>query len=105
MEEIVDYRTLISLSKGMVLLTWMAGAAGLFLPAASTYGQLGRLLLGILLATHLVECAVFFRTLRRTGRPLGLELSQTLLFGVIHYAEAKSLASTAAGPPRGADEA
>ena len=105
MEEIVDYRTLIPLSKGMVLLTWMVGAAGLFLPAASTYGQLGRLLLGILLATHLVECAVFFRTLRRTGRPLALELAQTLLFGVIHYAEAKSLANAAAGPSRGADEA
>ncbi len=86
----MNYRTLIALSKGLVLLTWLVGAAALLFPTSSTYGQLGRLLLAILLAVHVVECGVFFRSLQRTGRPLWREVAQTLLFGVIHYAEVKA---------------
>ena len=91
----MNSRKLIAISKGLVLLTWLAGFAALSLPASSTYGQLGRLRLYVLVAVHVVECAAFFRTLRRTGRPLGLEVAQTLLFGVAHYAEAKLLVDAA----------
>ena len=40
--------------------------------------------------THALECAFFLPTLRKTGRPLGFEVAQTLFFGMIHYAEVKA---------------
>ena len=84
-------------AKLLVAVTWFAGAAAFLLPASSTLGQVGRLLFYVLLGVHAVECAVFFRTLKQTGRPLGLELARTLLYGVIHYTEAKALADARAG--------
>ncbi len=90
-------QNMILVGKLLVGVTWFAGAAAFLFPASSTYGQLGRMLFYVLLGVHAVECAVFFRTLKQTGRPLGLELAQTLLYGVIHYTEAKALADARAG--------
>ena len=80
--------------KLLVLLTWFLGAAGFLFPPGSTLGTAGRTLFVVLATVHLVECGFFFRTLRRTGRPLGMELLNTLLFGVVHFAEARLLAET-----------
>ncbi len=77
--------------KILVLGTWLVAAAGFLVPDTSSFGQLGRGLFWVLSAVHIVECAVFYRTLARTGRPLGFELLNTLFFGVIHFTEAKAI--------------
>ena len=79
-------------AKLLVAATWFAAAAGFLFPPSSTFGHLGRLLFFLLLGIHAIECAVFYPTLKRTGRPIGLELARTLFYGVAHYAEAKALA-------------
>ena len=76
--------------KLLVLATWFTAAAGFLWPGDTTFGQLGRILFGLLAVTHAVECAFFLPTLRKTGRPLGFEIAQTLFYGVIHYAEVKA---------------
>lgn len=62
-----------------------------FVPPFSGFGiaPLGRSLAGLLLVVHAIECVVFLKTLRASGRPLLGELGQTLLFGVLHYRELK----------------
>ena len=83
--------------KILVLGTWLVAAAGFLVPATSPFGQLGRGLFQVLAIVHIVECAFFYRTLARTGRPLGFELLNTLFFGVIHFVEAKALADAREG--------
>ena len=82
---------LILIVKIAVLATWLLAAAAFLLPSSSTLGSLGRILFLLLLGIHVVECLVFSSALKRTGRPLGTEILQTLLFGVIHYGEVKTL--------------
>jgi uncharacterized protein YhhL (DUF1145 family) len=80
-----------------VIATWLVAAIGFLLPSETTFGLVGRTLFWLLTIVHAVECVVFYGTLRRTGRPLALELLQTLVFGVVHYAEARALADARAG--------
>ena len=75
-----------------VLGSWFVAAAGFLFPPATTFGDLGRLLFALLAGVHGIECLAFYGTLKRTGRPLVFELLQTLLFGAIHFIEAKALA-------------
>ena len=77
-----------------VIAAWLVGASGFLFPSDTTFGQLGRLLFVLLTFVHAIECAVFYSTLKRTGRAVAFELLQTLLFGAIHFAEAKALAET-----------
>lgn len=78
--------------KLVVLVSWFVAAAGFLFPADTTFGEMGRLLFGLLALVHTTECLAFYATLKRTGRPLAFELLQTLLFGAIHFSEAKALA-------------
>jgi uncharacterized protein YhhL (DUF1145 family) len=89
---------LIAALKVFVMLTWLAASAGLFFAADSRFGQAGRTLLALLAVTHLVECVVFLPVLKKTGRPLGLELANTFFFGVAHFVEAKALVDAAQDP-------
>ena len=73
-----------------VIATWLVAAVGFLLPSDTAFGMAGRALFWLLAVVHAVECVVFFGTLKRTGRPLGLELLQTMFFGVVHYAEARA---------------
>lgn len=75
-----------------VIATWLVGAVGFLLPADTTFGQAGRIIFALLTVVHAIECGIFYGTLKRTGRPLGFELLNTMLFGVVHYAEAQALA-------------
>jgi uncharacterized protein YhhL (DUF1145 family) len=77
--------------KVLIIATWLAASAGFLLPPDSTFGEIGRTLFYVLFVIHAVECAVFFGALKRTGRPLVLELANTLFFGVIHYAEVRQI--------------
>jgi uncharacterized protein YhhL (DUF1145 family) len=89
--------SLILMGKLLVLGTWLVGAMGFLWPETTTFGSLGRMLFGVLAVVHAVECGVFYRTLTKTGRPIGLELAQTFFFGIVHYSEAKLLADANAG--------
>jgi len=69
---------------------WLAGIAGFFLPGDESTGQTLRLVFFGLAIVHVVECAIFFKALNSTGRPLLGHVVRTLAFGVIHYAEIKA---------------
>lgn len=90
--------SLILVLKVAVMGTWLAAAAAFLFPDTTLYGRLGRGLFVLLAAVHVVECAVFYGTLKRTGRPLVLEIVNTLFFGVIHYTEAKALVDASESP-------
>ena len=96
--------SLILALKVVVLATWFVSAAGFFFADTTLFGRLGRLLFALLAVVHTLECALFYKTLKRTGRPLGAELAQTFLFGVIHYSEARALVSSAEVSPGTAPE-
>lgn len=75
-----------------VIATWLLAATGFLFPSETTFGQLGRLLFGLLTVVHAIECVFFYGTLKRTGRPIAFELLNTMFFGVIHFTEAKAIA-------------
>jgi uncharacterized protein YhhL (DUF1145 family) len=78
-------QTTLKRMKIAVAATWIFSAASFFPPFSGfAFAGLGQSLFGILLAVHVIECAVFFPTLRASGRPLLGQLGQTMLFGVIH---------------------
>lgn len=97
----VNAQSLVLLVKVIVIATWLAAAAAFLLPPDSTLGQAGRAFFLLLFAVHALECAVFFRSLRRTGRPLVLELANTLFFGIIHYTEVKAILESERGRGNG----
>jgi uncharacterized protein YhhL (DUF1145 family) len=94
---------LILVLKLLVLGTWFVAAAGFLFPVDTGFGRAGRALFALLAVIHAVECAAFYRTLARTGRPLALELFSTFFFGIAHFVEARALADAA--PPDGPDAA
>jgi len=77
--------------KVLLIATWLLASAGFLLPPDSAFGQFGRTLFLLLFCVHAVECVVFLGALRRTGRPLVVELANVLFFGVVHYAEVKAI--------------
>jgi uncharacterized protein YhhL (DUF1145 family) len=84
-------QTLVLLFKVVTIGTWLLAAAAFLMPPSSTFGGLGRTLFYLLFAIHALECVAFLGALRRTGRPLVLEVMNTLFFGVIHYIEVKQI--------------
>jgi hypothetical protein len=84
-------QTLVLIVKISLIATWLGASAGFLLPPDSTFGEIGRSLFYLLFGIHAVECVVFLGALKRTGRPLPLEIANTLFFGVVHYAEVKQL--------------
>jgi len=91
----VTNASLILALKVLVLGTWFLAAAAFLFPATTDFGRFGRGLFVLLSIIHVIECGVFYRTLSKTGRPLGLELFNTFFFGVIHFVEARALAEAA----------
>ena len=52
-----------------VIGAWLIGSIGFLFPADTTFGMVGRALFILLAGIHTIECAVFYRTLRRTKWP------------------------------------
>ena len=79
---------------GKVLLTimWVAAAGSLFMPGDAMVLRVLRLIFWGTLGVHLVECAIFFKPLQKTGRPLAPNLVQILLYGVVHWASVQESA-------------
>jgi uncharacterized protein YhhL (DUF1145 family) len=70
-----------------VLSLWLISLAGFIIAPNSSLAGYGRLLFWVLLAAHVVECAVFLPKLRAAGGSLASHLGQTLVFGVVHVQE------------------
>lgn len=78
------------IGKLTVGMMWIVTGATLFLPGDSLLLEAGRLTFGITAAAHVIECAIFFPTLRdATHRSLAENLVLTLIFGVFQYATVK----------------
>jgi uncharacterized protein YhhL (DUF1145 family) len=82
-----------STAKAVVLVVWLLFFSCFFVGNGSPISFVGRLAFWILVATHVVECAVFLPTLRRSPGSLVGHLLRTLLFGIIHVREARALTS------------
>lgn len=87
-----------STAKGVVVVVWLLLFSSFFIGTGSTASLVGRLAFWILVAIHVVECAVFLPTLRRAPGPLVGHLLRTFLFGVFHVREVRAL--TSQEPPR-----
>ena len=83
----------IKIAKTVTAVLWVVLAASFFCPHDSALLQGLRLFFWILLAAHAVECLIFLKGLRESGRPLPGQILQVLLFGVIHYASLRQDAS------------
>ncbi len=78
------------IGKLTVGLVWIVTGASLFLKGDSMLLEAGRLTFYVTAAAHIIECAIFFPTLRQqTSRTLGENILLTLVFGVFHYATLK----------------
>lgn len=78
----------LKIAKRVVLIVWLLLAASFLLPP-SGLGGVGRVLFGVLLLSHAIECALYWPALRATRRPLAGQLAQTILFGYFHYQSIK----------------
>jgi uncharacterized protein YhhL (DUF1145 family) len=90
--------SLILALKIFIMVSWFGAAAAFLVPETTLFGRLGRLLFVLLAVVHTIECAVFFRMLKRTGRPLGFELLNTFFFGIIHFTEVKAIVDAREDP-------
>jgi uncharacterized protein YhhL (DUF1145 family) len=72
-------------AKWALSVLWVLAAACFFAPADSSIGAFGQIIFWLMLVAHAIECVVFWGTLKGTGKPLGGQIAQTLLFGVVHY--------------------
>lgn len=69
-----------------VLVLWLAAASG-FLVSPSPLATAARVLFGLLVVAHLVECLLFLPRLRAAPGPLGRHLALTFVFGLAHVRE------------------
>ena len=77
-----------SAGKLAVLVIWLLCGAAFFV-GDSTLATVGRWVFWILVAAHVVECAVFLPVLRKAPGSLGGNLFQTLVFGILHVQEVR----------------
>ncbi len=75
--------------KAVVAAVWVFAVVCLLLPGGSGVVAIGRMLFWALLVAHAVELGFFWRTLQRTGEPMGGHALQVMLFGILHYKEVR----------------
>jgi uncharacterized protein YhhL (DUF1145 family) len=73
-----------SLAKIGVGVLWLACIASFLAEPGSTAGRIGRILFWVLAATHAIECAAFYRLLKRAPGSLSHHLLSTFVFGMFH---------------------
>ena len=64
---------------------WLFAVASFFMPAGSGARSFGQLVFWLMLVAHAFECVIFWRILRRTGKPIVGQIVQIVLFGIVHY--------------------
>jgi len=81
----MENSNLYSTAKTILGATWLFTTACFFPPLESTsLAGFGRTLFTVLAVVHAVECIAFLGVLRKSPRPLYVELWQTFLFGIVH---------------------
>jgi uncharacterized protein YhhL (DUF1145 family) len=89
----------LTIGKSIVTAMWLICGTALFLPGDSMLLQACRMTFWVTAAAHVVECAIFFPTLRASRQNLATNLILVLIFGVFQYAtlkleEAESIAQS-----------
>lgn len=79
-----------STPKKALVLIWIACLVALVLPGDSILITLGRIVFGLLVIAHAIECFVFRRELREAPGELAGHLAQVFLFGIVHMQEIRS---------------
>jgi hypothetical protein len=80
-------------AKAVVTVLWLLLAASFFM-APSTLRTVGQWFFWLMLVGHAVECAIYWPTLRASGKPLAGQVLLTLLYGYIQYQEVKQAAAS-----------
>lgn len=73
-----------SVTRIVLLVIWLLALAAVVLPIVHPLATVGRWLFWLLLAAHLIECAVFWPRLRKAPGSLLGHVVNTLLFGIVH---------------------
>lgn len=63
---------------------WLACIASFLAEPGSTAAQIGRIVFWVLVVVHAIECAAFYRLLKRAPGSIGQHLVETFLFGMFH---------------------
>ena len=63
---------------------WILAVASFLLLPGSTMGTIGLGLVSFMVVAHVIECGVFWSSLRASGKPLAGEILQVILFGYFH---------------------
>ena len=82
-------RKMLAIAKVVLSIMLLAFAACFFVESDSLLVQAGRLAFLLTIGVHLIECAIFFPTVRASGKDPIPELVQILIYGVIHHASLK----------------
>jgi hypothetical protein len=82
-----------STAKVVVIAAWILLFSCFFVATGSTASLVGRVGFWLMAATHVVECVVFRPMLRRAPGSLAGHLLHTMLFGVVHIQEVRTLVS------------
>lgn len=73
-----------SVTRIVLLVIWLLALAAVVFPIVHPLATIGRWLFWLLLAAHLIECALFWPRLSKApGSRLG-HVVNTLLFGIVH---------------------
>ena len=91
-----------STQKIVVLATWIVSALAMLF-VSGIVGTIGSVLFGFLVIAHAIECVVFLNELKQAPGPLGGQLVQTFLFGVVHMGELRAASGDDAGGAPGGD--
>ena len=91
-----------STQKIVVLATWIGSALAMLL-SDGIVGTIGSVLFGLLVLAHAIECVVFLGELKKAPGPLGAQLVQVFLFGVVHMGELRAASGADAGGPSEGD--
>jgi uncharacterized protein YhhL (DUF1145 family) len=73
-----------NLPKIGIAVIWLACLAAFLAESDSTLGQIGRIVFWVLVVVHAIECAAFYRLLKRAPGSLGQHLAGTFVFGMFH---------------------
>ncbi|MEI8357442.1 MAG: hypothetical protein WCH13_03035 [Deltaproteobacteria bacterium] len=80
------------ISKTLLLGVWGWALGCVVGGKAMPASQIGRAMFWLMLVAHAVETLIYLPTLRAAGGSLGLQIVQTLLFGVLHLRDLAALA-------------
>jgi len=73
-----------SLAKIGLVAIWLACIASFLAEPGSTAGRIGRIVFWVLVVVHSIECAGFYRLLKRAPGSLPQHLAETFAFGMFH---------------------